>query len=314
MSRSEINRAHDQHSIPAGPRAFTLIEVLVVVAIIALLVAILLPSLGRARAQARNTQCLSNQRQSTTSVHTYAIANKEIVPRGGNADTIHWTMVVARELNQIKSLPKWPDGKYCPNALQVDKMEIFQCPERSQINGHKFLDYVVNSMKPVWQGSWNDAHQVIHDIPEDMPYSKLHTYKRASEVIYIMDAELEEKNISFAGKLDMATTYKNWYAGHYQGNRNKWRDGGIDVMDSWLGGHLPEGRSGQNVSDAKGGRRSARKMHLRRFTGASFFDGHASSLALKEDPNPNLNYGYWLKLFGMPKPYEIANQDSRLGP
>ena len=44
-------------------RAFTLIEVLVVVAIIALLVAILLPSLARAREEARATACGSNMKQ-----------------------------------------------------------------------------------------------------------------------------------------------------------------------------------------------------------------------------------------------------------
>ncbi len=47
------------------PAAFTLIEVLVVVAIIALLVAVLLPSLFRAREQSRRLQCASNERQIT---------------------------------------------------------------------------------------------------------------------------------------------------------------------------------------------------------------------------------------------------------
>ncbi|MBP7935309.1 MAG: prepilin-type N-terminal cleavage/methylation domain-containing protein [Phycisphaerae bacterium] len=44
-------------------RAFTLIEVLVVVAIVALLVAVLIPSLTRAREQSKNTVCMSNLRQ-----------------------------------------------------------------------------------------------------------------------------------------------------------------------------------------------------------------------------------------------------------
>jgi prepilin-type N-terminal cleavage/methylation domain-containing protein/prepilin-type processing-associated H-X9-DG protein len=59
-------------------RAFTLIEVLVVVAIIALLVAILMPSLSRARESARRLTCTSNLHQLTLATGMYAMQH----PRG----------------------------------------------------------------------------------------------------------------------------------------------------------------------------------------------------------------------------------------
>jgi prepilin-type N-terminal cleavage/methylation domain-containing protein/prepilin-type processing-associated H-X9-DG protein len=63
-------------------RAFTLIEVLVVVAIIALLVAVLLPSLARAKAMARMTQCQSNQRQIAMAFQAYSTETKGRLPGG----------------------------------------------------------------------------------------------------------------------------------------------------------------------------------------------------------------------------------------
>ena len=69
-------------------RAFTLIELLVVIAIIAILAALLLPALARAKVKAQAIKCISNQKQQYLGYHMYAEENRDFFPIHGDWATV----------------------------------------------------------------------------------------------------------------------------------------------------------------------------------------------------------------------------------
>jgi len=141
--------------------AFTLVELLVVISIIALLIAILIPSLKKARDQAKGVVCLTHLRSLSHGWHMYADDNNDVCLPGRYGSTAgppsaNWYDVG----NGLKLRPRWVAtmGKYVgifafnqpstTNDRQNYDSAVYQCPkvpewinERNYAYGynHQFL-------------------------------------------------------------------------------------------------------------------------------------------------------------------------------
>src|SRR5689334_14431275 len=94
-------------------KAFTLVELLVVIGVIALLVAMLLPALNKARLQAGLIKCLSGARQAYLAVQMYCNDNHQYYPYG-NCDPVN-------DPNNPLWYVKLVKGNYMKEATQTSR-------------------------------------------------------------------------------------------------------------------------------------------------------------------------------------------------
>ena len=213
-------------------RAFTLVELLVVIAIIAVLIAILLPALTAAKAQANRLKCASNLRTLGQVAFQYAYDNKGWIPRNcdyGDPLSPSWVDLLAR--NMKKQLPPPPPGMMYSQTYDISavpyyaRIDWLQCPVFPV--DKQPVDFVING--------W---------VRQNAPYGgrsvmlKITSVRRSPDVILFLDANKNRMTDSFV-KHDV------WDPAHLPGGSDP---SNVRILDDkrhrglcnicWLDGHV----------------------------------------------------------------------------
>jgi len=172
----QVKSAHQRSGRPLT--GFTLIELLVVIAIIAILMAILMPALNRAREQGKRAACLNNLGQLTLGWIMYADeSNDKIVHANTGLDGawVRWRGRDASEQERMDGLMSGLLYRYCP------EVKLYKCP--TGIRGELVTYAIMDTM---------NGHDGVPGVKENnlMIYRRMQIERPNERVVFLDEGRL----------------------------------------------------------------------------------------------------------------------------
>ena len=177
---------------------FTMVELLVVIAVIGILAALLLPSLAKAKQQARGIQCLNNNKQLITAWTMYADDNNGFIPP--NVDGVDgkgvWTNWVAGTMSSSVDRTNAAlliDPRESLIASYIQNPVIFKCPGDRSVNVRSMaINHRMNPVRYLGVPVFTAGKHADYAI-----FRRLSDIQRPSDIFVTLDERSDSINDSY---------------------------------------------------------------------------------------------------------------------
>ncbi len=154
--------------------AFTLVELLVVLSVLAILASLLLPALRKARTQVQGTVCLNNLKQWGVATLLYAADNDDYLPPEGSPNGLSLTGAWYIDLPRTLGIKPYSELNWRTNSAARLERSIWICPANTnRSNGHNLFHYCLNEHV---DGTGDEDRCV-----------RLATVRRPTQVVWLFD-------------------------------------------------------------------------------------------------------------------------------